>query len=81
MAIHAELPAYPGAYYSYLVRLWQENPQAPWRASARCVQSGELTYFATVEALLLFLQAQTCTATLATDLSVVEESPANNLQE
>ncbi len=49
----------PGAYQSYLVRLWQEHAQASWRVSVQSVQSGEIVRFADLEALFAFLQTQT----------------------
>jgi hypothetical protein len=48
----------PGAYHAYLVRLWQERPQAPWRASVQSVTTGETVRFADLGQLFAFLQAQ-----------------------
>lgn len=48
-----------GIYRSFLLRLWQSGAQAPWYASIQDVTTGKITYFATVEALLAFLAAQT----------------------
>lgn len=48
-----------GTYNAYLVRLWQESPEAPWRASATSVPAGKTVYFATLQALFSFLQART----------------------
>ena len=48
-------------YQSYLVRLWQDSPHALWRASAQCVQTREILYFADLDALFSFLWAQTAT--------------------
>lgn len=45
-------------YQSYLVRLWQASPRAPWRASARSVQTGENIHFADLDALFVFLWEQ-----------------------
>ena len=52
-------PAVEMAYQAYLIRLWQDSFQTGWRASAQSVQSGEITRFATLEALFTFLQSQT----------------------
>jgi hypothetical protein len=49
----------PGIYHSYLVRLWQDNAQAPWRASLQSVQTGETVRFGDLDALFAFLAAQT----------------------
>ena len=48
----------PGEYHAYLVRLWQEHPQAPWRASVQSVETGETVRFADLGQLFAFLQAQ-----------------------
>ena len=50
-----------GVYRSYLLRLWQGGAQAPWRASIQEVATGEITHFASVEALLAFIAAETGT--------------------
>ena len=50
-----------GIYRSYLLRLWQGGAQAPWRASIQEVSSGEITHFASIEALLAFIAAETST--------------------
>lgn len=51
----------PPYYIAYLVRLWQESPHAPWRASAQCASTGEKIYFATLAELFAFLESQTFT--------------------
>ena len=48
-------------YHAYLVRLWQDGPHAPWRASAQCAQTGEKRLFVDLDALFAFLQTQTTT--------------------
>jgi hypothetical protein len=50
---------HPGRYHSYLVRLWQDNPHAPWRVAVQSVQSGEIIHFADLESFFVFLQAKT----------------------
>jgi hypothetical protein len=42
-------------YRAYLVRLWRDDAQEPWRASAQSVQSGEVVRFATLQELFAFL--------------------------
>lgn len=49
----------PARYRAYLVRLWRDNPNEPWRASAQSVQSGELLRFATLQELFSFLEIHT----------------------
>jgi len=56
--MNTTLPNLP-FYCSYLVRLWQETPETPWRASAQSVQSGETVRFGSLQALYIFLEAQT----------------------
>jgi hypothetical protein len=47
------------AYQAYLVRLWQDSADGPWRALARDAASGEEHRFATIEQLFLFIHRQT----------------------
>lgn len=49
-------------YRSYLVRLWQDDPRAAWRASAHCIQTREIERFAELDGLFVFLAAQTALA-------------------
>ena len=56
-----------GSYHSYLVRLWQQTPDAPWRASAQSVQSGMVVHFADLSALFQFLSSQICADKYETD--------------
>ena len=48
----------PATYISFLVRLWQDSPNAPWRASAQSAETGEIVRFAELPALCAFLNAQ-----------------------
>ena len=43
---------------SFLVRIWREGENGPWRASVQDVRSGEKRLFATLELLCLFLLMQ-----------------------
>lgn len=52
----------PANYSAYLVRLWQETPYTPWRASAQCASTGQKHYFATLAELFAFLETQTLAA-------------------
>ncbi|MCE7981158.1 MAG: hypothetical protein DYG89_08205 [Caldilinea sp. CFX5] len=61
----------PPNYTAYLVRMWQESPHTPWRASAQCAGTGEKFYFATLDALFTFLHAQT----VADQADVDENAP------
>lgn len=51
-AVHAR------RYLSYLIRLRQEMPGAPWRASAQEVTTDERQAFANLESLFAFLREQ-----------------------
>ena len=42
------------SYAAYLVRLWQDTPDGPWRASAQSVQSGEVVRFGSLQDLFAF---------------------------
>lgn len=46
-------------YHAYLVRLWQDGPNRPWRALTRDCATDEERRFATIEELFLFLYLQT----------------------
>lgn len=63
MNAHSDLPnqsSQPSArqpvnYCSYLVRLWRDQPHAPWRTSVQHVQTGEIVRFASIETLCRYL--------------------------
>jgi hypothetical protein len=46
-------------YHSYLLRIWRDGPQRPWRASMQCATTDTLHYFADMSHLIAFLKAQT----------------------
>jgi hypothetical protein len=48
-------------YQSFLLRLWQETPHAPWRASLQNAATGERQGFSDLESLFTFLRTQTDT--------------------
>lgn len=74
---HAETAQALTGYCAYLVRLWQDSPYTPWRASAQSVQSGETVRFADMEQLFAFLQAQT-TQPSATAASTPDDTAVIN---
>lgn len=45
-------------YHAYLIRLWRDDMQQPWRAELVSPHSGEARRFATSEQLFLFMQQQ-----------------------
>lgn len=45
-------------YKSFLVRIWREREDDPWRASITSVHTKETHAFADVQALFAYLQAQ-----------------------
>ena len=59
MSHHQLGQPHPVSYTAYLVRLWQDNLQAPWRASAQHARTGEIIRFADLEQLFHFLESQT----------------------
>jgi len=46
-------------YQAYLLRLWRESSQQPWRAMLEDPHTGDQHGFATLEQLFAFLQQQT----------------------
>jgi len=55
------------SYNAYLVRLWQDTPDTPWRASVQSVQSGKIVRFGSLYALFAFLKTETHDATAEAD--------------
>ncbi len=47
----------PVRYRSYLVRLWREQDEGPWRCQVRCVVTGQELRFGGLEGLFEFLKA------------------------
>ena len=47
----------PERYQSYLLRLWKETPELPWRYQVRCVATGEEHRFSEFDQVLGFLQS------------------------
>lgn len=43
---------------SFLIRMWRDSPQEPWRASLRSVAGGGEVHFVSPEKLFLFLHDQ-----------------------
>lgn len=65
-----EFSAHPNAYRSYLLRVWRDGAEGPWRASLEHVVTHERHLFASLERLCLYLFA------LETLSDRVEESAA-----
>jgi hypothetical protein len=49
----------PSRYAAYLVRLWQDGQAGQWRASAQSVRTGNITLFASLAELFVYLESQT----------------------
>ena len=45
-------------YHSYLLRLWRDGTNHPWRASLQCSATGEKLAFADMRTLFAFLVEQ-----------------------
>ena len=43
-------------YYAYLLRLWRETPQTPWRILLIATDSQEQLLFSSIEGLFAFLE-------------------------
>lgn len=46
-------------YLAFLIRLWRDESQHEWRATVQDAHAGEQHSFASLSALLLFLETQT----------------------
>ena len=53
-------------YRAFLLRIWQETPQMPWRASLQCTISGQKRGFRDLESLFAFLETEVEQASQAT---------------
>ena len=54
----------PDYCQAYLVRMWRDGPQEPWRASVKTVANGREIYFVSPEKLFLFLHRQVADSTV-----------------
>ena len=45
-------------YRSYLLRLWRDNPRAPWQASLQSTATEQIYYFVDVDQMWAFLKAK-----------------------
>jgi hypothetical protein len=43
-------------YHAYLLRLWRDDENAPWRASLQEAHAGQLVSFASVAQLVAFIE-------------------------
>lgn len=48
----------PENCHSFLVRMWRDGPEEPWRASVKAVAGGREIHFVSPEKLFLFLHGQ-----------------------
>jgi hypothetical protein len=46
-------------YHAYLLRLWREDVDTPWRASLQEAHAGQSFNFASVAQLIAFIEEQT----------------------
>lgn len=46
-------------YHAYVLRLWRDGEDAPWRASLESTHDGTQRHFTGLAQLLAFLEAQT----------------------
>lgn len=52
-------PTAPADYHAYLLRLWRERPDGPWRVWLQDAATGERHGFVGLSAVMRFLWAQT----------------------
>ena len=50
---------YRSNYMTYMLRLWRDGDDAPWRASLECARTGERHPFVDLSALFDFLKFET----------------------
>ena len=53
-----KLDSSPLDYHSYLLRLWRDGAQGVWRASLHSTAIEQVYHFASIEALVSFLDAR-----------------------
>lgn len=53
------LDNYYSSYQVYVLRLWRDGPNVPWRAALECARTGERHPFAGLTDLFAFLVAET----------------------
>ncbi|MFO7538195.1 MAG: hypothetical protein R6X32_09055 [Chloroflexota bacterium] len=46
-------------YQAYLLRLWRDDENAPWRATLQEAHAGQLVSFSSVAQLIAFIEQQT----------------------
>ena len=61
-------------YHAYLLRIWREEPAAPWRATLENAHTGQRCSFASIESLFHFLDQQT-QAERPPHLPIIPDSP------
>ncbi len=44
------------SYHAYLLRIWRDDEQSPWRAMLECTHTGNRHNFADLEKLVSFIQ-------------------------
>lgn len=52
----------PAPYLVYVLRLWCDGSNTPWRATLECARTGEQLPFTDLTALFAFLEAETQTS-------------------
>lgn len=56
-------------YHSYLLRVWRDNANQPWRASLQSTVTEDKHAFADLHALLLFLKDELTVASESSEVS------------
>lgn len=57
----------PQTYQAYMLRLWRDGGQAPWRASLESTADGHRWHFGSVGELICFLEEVTAKPTAVSD--------------
>ena len=64
----------PKTYQAYMLRLWRDGGQAPWRASLENTADGQRIYFGSVRELVCFLQDESKNDTVVAEQSATEDT-------
>lgn len=65
---------FPKTYQAYLLRLWRDGGQAPWRASLENTADGQVAYFGSVRELVRHLEETTAPAVPQADHTAVDNT-------
>jgi hypothetical protein len=71
------MPVSQSRQFIYVLRVWREDADTPWRASVQSAVTGDRTYFAVLEDVCGFLHTLTGAAPLAPSPPAHDNTPFN----